>query len=320
VAKVRHCGTTLQDRLALVLPLFHCYGQNAILNHGLHAGATIVLQRRFDPEQAVRMFIEHNVTALFGAPTVFIKLLHTTMNPNALRSIRYFFTAGATMPPSVALEWRERYGKVLHEGYGMTETSPFASYNHPRRWKAGSIGMPIDGVVMNVVDTEGNPVALGEPGEIVVRGPNVMLGYWRRPADTARALRRGWFHTGDIGCVDDEGYFHIVDRLKDMINVAGFKVYPAEVERVLHAHPAVAEAAVFALPDPIKGETVAAHVIARRGSTTAPAELLTFCRERMAVFKVPQHIRFVDDLPKNATGKVLKRVLRKQYAHTKGED
>ncbi|MEM8535720.1 MAG: long-chain-fatty-acid--CoA ligase [Chloroflexota bacterium] len=318
VAKVHHCGTTPQDKLALFLPLFHCYGQNAILNHGLHAGATIVLQQRFDPEQVVQAIVQHSITVLFGVPTVFIKLLQVDVDPEALRSVRYCFTASAPMPLDVSLEWRERYSTVIHEGYGMTETSPFASYNHPHHWKAGSIGIPIDGVQMDVVDANGHVVGPGATGEIVIRGPNVMLGYWRRPDATAYALRQGWLHTGDVGYIDDEGYFHIVDRLKDMINVSGFKVYPAEIERMLRAHPAVGEVAVFALPDPIKGEAVASHIILNQGHTAESEELLSFCREHMANFKVPKHIQFVKDFPKNATGKVLKHVLRAQYSHMRG--
>lgn len=310
--KNRYCGTRPDDRLLLFLPLFHCFGQNAILNNALNAGATVVLQRRFDPAQALSTANSERITMFFGVPTVFIKLLNQEDAHAQLRSVRYYFSAAATLPEEIARRWYQKYGIMIHEGYGLTETSPFASYNHHLKYKFGSIGMPIDGVEMKIVDQAGHAVAPGELGEILVRGPNVMLGYWKRPVETAQVLKHGWFHTGDIGTMDEEGYFQIVDRLKDMINVAGFKVYPAEVENIMYQHPAVAEVAVYGVPDAVQGEIVKAAIVLKAGHHLDDSEIRTFCRERLANFKVPRIMEVVEALPKNGTGKILKRSLVEQ--------
>jgi long-chain acyl-CoA synthetase len=308
----RCCGMQSNDRLLLYLPLFHCFGQNAILNAGLNVSATIVLQRRFDPEQVLNTIATDKVTMFFGVPTVFIKLLHMDTSKYNLQSVRYYFSAAASMPIEVAQNWQERYGFVIHEGYGLTETSPCACYNHELKYKLGSIGTPIENVEMKIVDDEGHQVEPGELGEIVIRGPNVMLGYWNRPFETAEVVKNGWLHTGDIGRIDKEGFFYIVDRLKDMVNVSGFKVYPTEVENVVYQHPAVAEVAVYGSPDPLKGEIVKANIVLKSGHSIATAQIIEFCSERMASYKIPRDISFVNSLPKNPTGKVLKRVLRQE--------
>jgi long-chain acyl-CoA synthetase len=214
------------------------------------------------------------------------------------------------MPVEVARRWQQTFGLPVHEGYGLTETAPFAAYNHEYAHRPGSIGTPIENVEMRVVGPDDRPVADGEWGEICIRGPNVMLGYFNRPADSAEALRGGWFHSGDVGYRDDDGFFYLVDRVKDMINCAGFKVWPREVEEVLYAHPAVKECAVVGLPDEVKGESVAAFVVLQAGASAGADEVEAFCRERMAAYKIPRRIEFVDAVPKSPTGKILKRVLR----------
>ena len=309
-AQNRCCGIKTEDRLLLFLPLFHCFGQNAILNAGLNVGATIVLQRRFKPEQVVEAIGTQKITMFFGVPTVFVKLLE--MNLDLFSSVRYYFSAAAPMPAEIAQRWLAKFGWVIHEGYGLTETSPCACYNHHWQYKSGSIGSPIDNISMKIVDAEGQEVPPGELGEIAIKGPNVMLGYWNRPLETAKVLRDGWFYTGDIGSMDRDGYFYIVDRLKDMINVSGFKVYPAEVENVLYQHPAVSEAAVYGIPDSLRGEIVSAHIVLKGNWTITEAAIAAFCAERIATYKVPQYFKFVDSIPKNPTGKVLKRVLREE--------
>jgi long-chain acyl-CoA synthetase len=309
-AKRHYCGTTPDDRLLLFLPVFHCFGLNAVLTHGLFAGATVVLQRRFQLEAVLRALVEERVTMFFGVPSVYLALLQQRLPQSSLRTVRYSFTAGATMPAEVTCRWQATYGLPLYEGYGLTESSPFASYNHPVRWKPGSVGVPIRGVQMRIVDADGQEAGVGELGEIVIRGPNVMLGYWGRPEESAAVLRGGWLHTGDIGCRDNEGYFAVVDRLKDMVNVSGFKIFPAEVENLLHRHPAVAEVAVYGVPDPLKGEQVRASVVLKRDHRATAEELSAFCHQQIASYKVPRCFEFVAELPKNATGKVLKRILR----------
>jgi len=196
------------------------------------------------------------------------------------------------------------------QGYGLTESSPFATYNHERVHRPGSVGTPIENVEARVVDEADRPVADETLGELVIRGPNVMKGYLGKPAETAEALRGGWLHSGDIGYRDPDGYFYVVDRVKDMINVAGFKVFPREVEEVLFQHPAVSEAAVLGAPDTIKGEVVRACVVLRPGQDTTAGELAQHCRGRIAAYKVPVVVEFMPALPKNPTGKVLKKALR----------
>ncbi|MFB2921273.1 class I adenylate-forming enzyme family protein [Aerosakkonema funiforme] len=306
------CGITPNDKLLLYLPLFHCFGQNAILNSGLNAGATIILQRRFKLERVVQAIAQEGATMFFGVPTVFAKLLEENLDEFNWHSVRYYFSAAANLPVEIVRRWEEKFGRPIYQGYGLTETSPCASYNHPWKYKTGSIGMPIDNVEMKVVDEKGEEVPVGELGEIIIRGPNVMLGYWNRPEETAKVIKNGWLYTGDIGRMDEDGDFYLVDRLKDMINVSGFKVYPSEVERIFYQHPAVAEAAVYGVADGIKGEVIYANVRLLAGESITEAELMTFCRERMANYKVPHKIELVDSLPKNATGKILKTVLREE--------
>lgn len=312
---VKHCcGMRAEDRLLLYLPLFHCFGQNFILNAGLNACATIILQRRFYPAEVLKVTASERITMFFGVPTAFAKLLEMSPDECNFNSVRYYFSAAARMPLEVVEQWQEQYGLVIHEGYGLTETSPFSCYNHYLKYKPGSIGMPIDNVEMKVVDSEGSEVEVGEVGEIIIRGPNVMSSYWNRPAETAEVMSNGWFHTGDLGRMDEEGYFYIVDRLKDMINVSGFKVYPSELERVISQHPAVAEVAIYGVPDRVKGEKILANIVLNNGQLVAPEDVISFCSKQIAAYKVPHLVRFVDSLPKNATGKVLRRVLREAHS------
>ena len=311
-AAVFHSKMETRDVLHLFLPLFHCFGQNFILNSGIKVGATLVLHQRFEPGAVLDAMKKHHVTMFFAVPTIYIYLLGMNIPPSELASLRYCFTAAANMPPDVARRWQETYGLVINDGYGLTECSPFASYNHDFQYKPGSIGSPIINVEMKVMDSAGNELPAGTWGELCIKGPNVMKGYWRRPEATAEAIRNGWLHTGDIGIQDEQGYFSIVDRVKDMINSAGNKIYPAEVENVLFQHPAVHEVAVFGMPDPEKGEAVKAAVVLKPGEYIPEAELIAFCRSRMAVFKAPRQVVFVSELPKSPTGKILKRILRDQ--------
>ncbi|HEV2147599.1 MAG TPA: long-chain fatty acid--CoA ligase [Longimicrobiaceae bacterium] len=311
----RHCvGSRPGDRHALFLPLFHCFGQNFILNAALASGGTVLLHRRFDPESTPAALRAGGMTHLYAVPTIYIYLLNAGAAPGDLPALRYCFSAAATLPVEVERRWEERFGLPVFEGYGLTETSPFAAYNHEFAHRPGSIGTPVESVEMRVEGPDGREMPDGEWGEICIRGPNVMLGYWNRPEESAQALRGGWFHSGDVGYRDADGFFYLVDRVKDMINAAGFKVWPREVEEVLYAHPAVRECAVVGLPDPVKGETVAAFVVLRLGEGWTETDAVAYCRERMAAYKVPREVRFVETIPKSATGKILKRVLREEGA------
>ncbi|MBI1802285.1 MAG: long-chain fatty acid--CoA ligase [Chloroflexi bacterium] len=311
-ATVHHAGYKPDDRLALFLPLFHVFGQNFIMNAAFTACATLVLYRRFVPDAVLDSIRRERVTMFFAVPTIYINLLNMDLSKYDLSSIRYEFSAAATMPQEISRRWTERFGRPVYEGYGLTECSPFACYNHDFRHKFGSVGTAVENFELKILDEQDNELPLGQWGEIGIKGPGVMQGYWGKPEDTARALRGGWLHSGDIGTMDDEGYVFIVDRVKDMINVSGFKVWPAEVEQVLYRHPAVKELAIYGAPDPLKGEAVRAAVVLKDGAAATSEELIAFCRERIAVYKAPEAVEFVKELPKSATGKILKRVLRGQ--------
>lgn len=303
-----------EDRLALFLPLFHVYGQNYILNAAVHAGATVALFRRFVPEPVLDAIQRDRITMFFGVPTIFIGLLGMDLSRWDLSSIRYEMSAASTMPEAVSRRWTERFGRRIFEGYGLTECSPFAAYNDAVEHRFGSVGRAVEGFALAIHDEHGDELPRGEWGEIVIRGPGVMAGYWNRPQETADALRGGWLHSGDIGRMDAEGYVYIVDRVKDMINVSGFKVWPAEVEQYLYRIADVHECAVYGIPDAAKGEQVAVALVARPGSGLDGERVIAWCRANLAAYKVPARVDLVTELPKSATGKLLKRVLRDQAA------
>jgi long-chain acyl-CoA synthetase len=296
--------------MILFLPVFHVFGQNFIMNATFLSCATLVLHRRFVPEPALESIRRDRVTMFFAVPTIYIGLLNTSLPDDALASVRYEFSAASTMPREISARWTERFGRPVFEGYGLTECSPFACYNHDFRHKFGSVGTPIENTEIRILDADDRELPPGQWGEICIKGPGVMLGYWNKPDETRQALRSGWLHSGDIGMVDDEGYVFIVDRVKDMINVSGFKVWPAEVEQFLYKHPAVQEVAVYGLSHSEKGEMVVAAIVRREGAQATAEEIIAYCRSHMAAYKAPARVDFVSELPKSATGKILKRTLR----------
>ncbi|UOM34324.1 AMP-binding protein [Acuticoccus sp. I52.16.1] len=313
-SKVRYMGVGAQDRLLLFLPLHHCFGQNAIMHAAVAAGASLVLQRRFAPDAVLAALSEERVTMVFGVPSTFLAL-YDRLEPEHLASVRYWFCAAAALPRALEDRWLARFGAPIHQGYGLSESSPFASYNHLDGPRPGTVGVPIDEVEMRIVDPEsGAPLGAGSVGEIVIRGPNVMLGYWNRPQETAAAIRDGWLHSGDIGRMDADGFFTVEDRVKDMIIVGGENVYPAEVENVVYEHSGVAEVAVYGAAEPYLGEEVRARVVRRPGADIGADAVMEICRRRLAPFKVPSLVEFAAELPKSPTGKVLKRVLRAEAA------
>jgi long-chain acyl-CoA synthetase len=308
-ATVHHLGMTCEDRGLCALPMFHCFGQNFILNALVTAGGMLVLHERFVPADFVAALGRHRITLLYAVPTMYILFLSMDKDLD-VASVRLCFSAAATLPLDVERRWHECYGHWIHQGYGLTECSPFASYNHDVAFRPGSVGTPIENVEMKIVDPAGQEVADGELGEILIKGPNVMKGYFGNAAATAEAVRDGWLHSGDIGYRDADGYYFLVDRVKDMINISGFKVFPREVEEVLFRHAAVKEAAVIGMPDPVRGEAVKAFVVLHAGARATADELREACRASMAPYKVPEAIEFVEGLPKNPTGKILKKELR----------
>jgi long-chain acyl-CoA synthetase len=305
-------GTSEQDVVLGALPLFHSFGQTACMNASVRAGACLTLMPRFDAEKALEIIARDKVTLMHGVPTMFHALLnHPRRDSYDASSVRLCCSGGSAMPVEVMRSFEHAFDCLILEGYGLSETSPVASFNHvDRERKPGSIGTPIDGVEMKVVDADDGALPAGEIGEIVIRGHNVMKGYHRRPEATAAAMTGGWFHTGDLARVDQDGYFFIVDRKKDMIIRGGYNVYPREIEEVLYEHPDVLEAAVIGVPDASLGEEVGAAVVLRPGRDASPEEIRAFVKERVAAYKYPRHIWFADELPKNATGKVLKREIR----------
>ena len=294
------------------LPLFHSFGQTVAMNASLSVGACLTLVPKFDPGEALATMQRDGVTHFYGVPTMFGALLHhperESFDTSALRTC---ITGGASMPVEVLRGFEEAFGAVVLEGYGLSETSPVACSNHPdRERKAGSIGTPIEGVEMQVVDEDDNPVPQGEVGEIVIRGHNIMKGYWQRPDATDEAMRGGWFHSGDMARTDEDGYFYIVDRKKDLIIRGGYNVYPREVEEVLYEHPKIREAAVVGVPHDEWGEEIGAAVVLHDGQELDPEEASAYVKERIAAYKYPRIVWFMDELPKGPTGKILKREIK----------
>jgi long-chain acyl-CoA synthetase len=293
------------------LPLFHSFGQTAIQNATIANGGTFTLLPRFSPAEAFEIMERDRVTLFAGVPTMYFALLHHEGAPARLPSLRWCMSGGAPLPVEVMKAFEDRFGVEILEGYGLSETSPVASFNMPGRARTpGSIGYAVWGVEMAILDDKDRPLPDGERGEIAIRGHNIMKGYWKRPEATAETMRGGWFHSGDIGIRDASGSYRIVDRVKDMIIRGGFNVYPREVEEVLYAHPAIVEAAVIGIPHASHGEEVKAVVALAKGQTLGADEIIAWCRERLAAYKYPRIVDFVEALPKGATGKILKRELR----------
>ncbi|MCC6729217.1 MAG: long-chain fatty acid--CoA ligase [Chthonomonadales bacterium] len=302
------------DNLICVLPLFHSFAGTVCQNASLFAGARFTIVEFFHPARVLEAVEQHRVTVFPGVPAMFGALAQfPTDRPYDFSSVRLCVSGGAPMPAALLAAFEAKFGVPVLEGDGPTECSPVTSVNPPDGvHKPGSIGLPVPGVDMRIFDDADHEVPVGEVGEIVVRGENVMLGYHGQPAETAAAMRSGWYHTGDLGRVDEDGYFFIVDRKKDMLIVGGINVYPREIEEVLYAHPTVADAAVVGAPDPLRGEEVVAIVALRPGAQASARELVAYCRRRLANYKVPRRVIFRDALPRGATGKVLKRLLRKE--------
>jgi long-chain acyl-CoA synthetase len=293
------------------MPLNHVFAQCHIMNTYFTSCATLILFPAFDMDGIMAAVKQYQVTRFYAVPTIFIRILNNMETRKQLKSLRYAFSGGTSMPSEIVRQWMDAFGIPIHEAYGMTEAASCVTFNHLFRHKIGSIGTPAGIVEVKVVDAEDREVKQGDQGEIVVRGPNIMKGYFEQPEETATALRNGWFHSGDVGLFDSEGYLYIVDRIKDIIITGGENVYPKEVEDLLHRHKAVNECGVVGLPDHEYGEAVTAFVSLKPGMTADEKELIAFCKEHIANYKVPKAIRFVADLPKSPQGKILRRALRK---------
>jgi long-chain acyl-CoA synthetase len=302
---------TSDDVVYGVLPMFHIFGLNVVLGLSLANGATIVLVQRFDPSTALDTIRERGITVIPGAPPLWLAFSHFDDAPaDSFATVRLALTGAAKMPEEAMRRLEDRFGLQLSEGYGLTEASPVVTSSAGLPLKIGSVGRVLGGVAVRLVDEDGDDVLQGDAGEIWVKGPNVFKGYLDDPEQTARVLTAdGWLRTGDIAVTDDDGYLYLVDRAKDLVIVSGFNVYPAEVEDVIAEHPAVAEVGVVGVPHPHTGEAVKAWVVTREGMSVDEDSLITWCNDRLARYKSPSKILFVDELPRNVSGKLLRRSL-----------
>jgi long-chain acyl-CoA synthetase len=307
-------GYRTDDVSMAVLPLFHVFGLSSVMNCAIRSGATLVLVPRFEVGAVLDAIEQHRVTVFCGVPTMFVALLHADLTGRDVSSLRVCVSGGASIPGEVLKGFEAVYpGAPVLEGYGLSETCALATFNRSAEdRRVMSIGKRMWGVEIRVVDSHDHELPTGPDsvGEIVLRGHNVMKGYRGRPEATEDAMRGGWFHTGDLGYQDEDGFFYIVDRKKDLVIRGGFNVYPREIEEVLHEHPAVREAAVIGRPDARLGEEVVAFIALKKGTPATPEEVIAFCKERLAAYKYPREVVVLDELPKGGTGKVLKAELR----------
>ena len=303
-----------RERISLItLPLFHGYGVFA-LNLEFLTGGKLVVINRWDPEEAMKCIEKFKVTDFRGVPTMYIQILnHPSVSKYDLSSLRTCVCGAAPMPLEVARNWQQKYGIDIWEGYGLSEATTVNCGNVAGRRppKYGSIGKCYQKCnTMKIFDDKDRELPPGQTGEIVIKGPGVMKGYWNKPEETAAAMRNGWLHTGDVGHVDEDGYFYITDRKKDLIIRGGENIYPKEIENILYMHPEVLEAGVIGIPDPVYGEGVKAFVALKTPGAISAEELLNFCKEHLPTFKRPKDIQFLEALPKSAVGKILRRELR----------
>jgi len=313
-----------EDVVMGMAPLFHVTGLIAHIGISLLAPVPLILAYRFDPAVTLRLIEQHRATFTIASITAFISLLeHPDAGTRDLSSLRKVWSGGAPIPPAVTEAFEQRFGAYIHSCYGLTETtSPAHVVPLGRRAPvdpdsgALSVGVPVWNTAVRVVDDQGRELPPGEAGELWVAGPQVVPGYWRNPGETATAMPGGELHTGDVGFMDEQGWFYVVDRKKDQINASGYKVWPREVEDVLYEHPAVREAAVVGVPDPYRGETVKAFVSLKAGRSADEPALIAFCKDRLAAYKYPRHVEILVELPKNAAGKILRRELRSRSAVT----
>ena len=316
-----YIGSADGDVALGVLPWFHITGMECQMNMMAYLGATVVALGRFDLVTVLRAIELYRCTLTTLIATVNVAIVNFPRTKEFdLSSLRHCFSGGAPVPPAIARRWEEITGHKLIEGYGLSETTAPTHINPPHRPKYGTVGVPLPLTEARVVDAADGvtEVGIGKSGEIAVRGPQVMKGYWRNPVATAAALRDGWFLTGDIGRVDEDGYFSIEERKKDMLKVSGYSVFPAEVEAIMYRHPAIAEVGVVGVPDPYRGEDPVAFVVLKPDAKgqVSEAQLVEWCKSEMSAYKAPRQVRFIDALPKTATGKVLKRILREQAKGT----
>lgn len=315
IANVARSERSSENDLALCfLPLNHVFGQMHIMNSTIYSAGGLVILPSFNMDMSLDTIKRHQVTKFFAVPTVYIRMLELPDLKKKIRSVTYCFSAAASMAAEVVKEWKARTGLNIYECYGMTESASIVTFNHYYRHVVGSVGTPASLIEVQIRDMEGHALKRGEVGEICIRGPNIFKGYLNNPEETAEAFWGDWFRSGDMGMIDADGYLFIVDRLKDMVITGGENVYPREIEEVLYTRPEVQECAVVGLPDREYGERVTAFIVLNKGETLDPVEMKQFLKGRLAGYKVPKEYIAVDELPKSAAGKILKRELKKRAA------
>jgi long-chain acyl-CoA synthetase len=308
-----------QKTCLITLPLFHTTGQTVQMNANLYGGNRVILLPRFEPKLTLDTMVSEKVNFWVGVPTMYWAILKYVDETgydisHVADNMKVCTSGGAPMPVEVMKAFHDKFNVRVMEGYGLSETSPLATFNHfERPSKPGTVGQPIFGVEVKCFDDDDNEVAAGERGEVVIRGSNVMKGYYKRPEATAEAFRNGWFHTGDIGVIDDEGYLAIVDRKKDMILRGGYNIYPRELEEVIISHPSVSLCAVVGVPCERLGEEVKAFLVLKQGHELTVEEFTDWCRTQIAANKYPRHVEFRDELPIGGTGKIIRRALRDEW-------
>lgn len=297
-----------KDNILCILPLYHCLAWTCIILSGFLHKSSVTILDTFVPKDVIAGIRQYQVTVMYGVPSVYGLLLKTA-SAEDLQSLRLFMSGGASLPQQVAEDFERKFGIGVTEGYGLSEASPVVATNPQFRAKLLSIGLPIPGVAVRIVDPDGNELPAGEVGELVVKGPNVMKGYFNLPAETARTLRDGWLHTGDLAFRDEEGYLFIKDRLKDMIITHGENIYPREIEELLYRYPGVTEAAVIGRPDPVRGQMVCAYLVFQDGQALDKKAIKAYLRGKLAAYKIPREYVQLTALPKNQSGKIMKRML-----------
>ncbi|MGM9986292.1 MAG: long-chain fatty acid--CoA ligase [Bacillaceae bacterium] len=308
-----------KEKIFSIIPLFHVMGMTTCMNWAIYGGQEMVILPRFDLEEALQTIKKEKPTIFPGVPTIYVALTnHPKAQEYGIDSIRFCFSGSAPMPVELMKEFEKKTGGKVYEGYGLSETAPVTHCNPPSgNRKPGSVGLGMPQTAYKIVDvaTGQQECPVGELGEVIVKGPQVMLGYWNNPEETAHTLRDGWLYTGDIGRVDDEGYLYIVDRKKDLIIAGGFNIYPRDIEEVLYEHPAVLEAVVIGVPDAYRGETVKAIIVPKENKQLTEKEILAYCKQHLAAYKLPKIIEFRTSLPKTNVGKILRRALREEEAN-----
>lgn len=299
------------DNVLCVLPMYHCFAWTCAVLNALLCGSSITILEAFSPKETIATINKYGVSVVYGVPPMY-NFLSRMGEADDLANVRFFVSGGASLPEKVAVQFLERYGKNIIEGYGLSEASPVVTLNPVEKTKYYSIGKALPGLDVKVLGSKDEPLPPGVVGELVVKGPSVMLGYYNLPLETSLALRDGWLHTGDLAYQDKDGYFYIVDRLKDMIISNGENIYPRQIEELLYAYPGITEAAVIGVPDELRGQAACAYIVMGEGQTFDKKAVKEYLQTHLAGYKIPRDFIVIDTLPKNQTGKVLKRVLRER--------